>query len=272
LHPAVRSPIAGIVTNAGEGTAGRIAIRDTNGFTHEILHTDTRHVVVGDRVAAGQLIGTMGNTGTDQQHVHYQLRDPTGQIVDPGDFWQQPVDPNPAPPAYLGEYQQYVQARDAEARNNFSDAPDATSEPANRSFVGSPVGSSPPDTDKVTRRLSRRAEPAFYDRGTAPVPFVPPNNVLRPDQNSFDNRFGDPAYFPAPPSVDAPSPNAPASFGDRFGNWIPSPDGSVSNGSYQPAPPPPAARPLGIVSGMPMPDYLLPPQIWGFPDPKRHAR
>src|SRR5262249_12103012 len=78
-HPTLRSPVSGIVTNAGEGRYGTIAIRDANGFSHEILHTHSRHVVAGDPVVAGQIIGTMGNTGVDepyvergQQHVHYQ--------------------------------------------------------------------------------------------------------------------------------------------------------------------------------------------------------
>src|SRR6266700_7511986 len=87
-HPALRSPVTGIVTNAGEGTAGRIAIREANGFIHEILHTHTPHVAIGDPVVAGQLIGTMGNTGVDiptivrgDHHVHYQLKDPAGNKV-----------------------------------------------------------------------------------------------------------------------------------------------------------------------------------------------
>jgi hypothetical protein len=45
LHPALRSPVAGVVTtNPGEGSFGRIAIRDANGFSHEILHTHTQLV------------------------------------------------------------------------------------------------------------------------------------------------------------------------------------------------------------------------------------
>jgi Peptidase family M23 len=110
-HPALRSPVTGVVTNAGEGTVGRIAIKDADGFTHEILHTDTRHIAVGDPVVAGQLIGTMGNTGAEDQHVHYQLKDPAGNNINPTDYWdrQGPVDPNPAPPAYIQEYQRYLQ-------------------------------------------------------------------------------------------------------------------------------------------------------------------
>ena len=50
-HPALRAPVDGVVENAGEGNFGRIAIRDKNGFLHEILHTHTRHVAIGDPVA-----------------------------------------------------------------------------------------------------------------------------------------------------------------------------------------------------------------------------
>lgn len=73
-------------------------------------------------MAAGQRIGTMGNVGVvtsdgkpGAHHVHYQLRDSAGRIIDPGAFADAlgPFDPNPAPPAYVPEYQQY--ARDAAA-------------------------------------------------------------------------------------------------------------------------------------------------------------
>ncbi|MES2192934.1 MAG: M23 family metallopeptidase [Pseudomonadota bacterium] len=116
-HPALRSPVDGIVTNAGQGTAGRIAIRDADGRSHGILHTHKRHVAIGDPVVAGQLIGTMGNTGvrnpyveSGDHHLHYQLKDVGGNRLNPSAFWDQqgPADPNPAPPGFLGEYQQYL--------------------------------------------------------------------------------------------------------------------------------------------------------------------
>ncbi|PDT88167.1 hypothetical protein CO669_21285 [Bradyrhizobium sp. Y36] len=119
-HPALRSPVDGIVTNAGEGTAGRIAIRDANGMSHELLHTHRRFVSVGDPVVAGQLVGTMGNTGVIEAYIesgdhylHYQLKDPAGRRLNPQAYWEQqgPIDPNPAPPAYVDEYRQYL--RDA---------------------------------------------------------------------------------------------------------------------------------------------------------------
>ena len=53
-HPAIRSSVDGIVTSAGNGKFGMMAIRDANGFSHEILHTHAQHVSVGDPVAAGQ--------------------------------------------------------------------------------------------------------------------------------------------------------------------------------------------------------------------------
>jgi hypothetical protein len=45
----------------------------------------------------------MGDTGADQQHVHYQLKDSAGTLVNPSAFWdrQAPVNPNPDPPAFL---------------------------------------------------------------------------------------------------------------------------------------------------------------------------
>jgi murein DD-endopeptidase MepM/ murein hydrolase activator NlpD len=86
-HPALRSPVDGIVTNAGEGTAGRIAIRDADGVSHELLHTHRQFVSIGDRVVAGQMVGAMGNMGAREEyvekgdhHLHYQLIDAAGGV------------------------------------------------------------------------------------------------------------------------------------------------------------------------------------------------
>lgn len=115
-NPAMRSPVTGIVTRADKSGFGTIAIRDANGFSHEVLHSRSQHVAVGDPVVAGQLIGTMGNTGLkvkspqDANRVHYQLKDPAGKVIDPSAYWDQrdPFDPNPASPAFLDEYQRYL--------------------------------------------------------------------------------------------------------------------------------------------------------------------
>jgi hypothetical protein len=109
-HTALHSPVTGIVTRAGEGKYGTIAIRDANGLSHEILHTHSQHVAVGDPVVAGQIVGTMGNTGASDQHVHYQLKDSARNTLNPIDYWngQGRIDPDPAPPAYLDDYQRYL--------------------------------------------------------------------------------------------------------------------------------------------------------------------
>jgi hypothetical protein len=192
-HPALRSPVAGVVTEAGGDKYGTITIRDANGYSHSILHTHSQHVTVGDPVAEGQLIGTMGNTGTKQQHVHYQLRDPGGEIVNPTAFWdrQGSVDPNPSPPAHVQEYQQYLQGLGVNAGNGFGNAPGAA--------------------------------------GVPTAPLVPPNGVRPSDRSdSFGARFGNWASSPVAISPPPPS-DRPESLDNRFGNWGSVPAGGLGD-------------------------------------------
>ncbi|MEY9186313.1 murein DD-endopeptidase MepM/ murein hydrolase activator NlpD [Bradyrhizobium sp. USDA 313] len=115
-HPALRSPVDGIVTNAGEGSAGRIAIRDADGVSHELLHTHRQYVSIGDRVVAGQMVGTMGNMGVREKyvesgdhHLHHQLIDAAGRRLNPQEYWDQRELPAPSPPVYVPEHQRYLQ-------------------------------------------------------------------------------------------------------------------------------------------------------------------
>ena len=90
-HPPVNAPVSGKVTFSG-GSYGTVKILDAQGNSHEILHLHSRSVKEGDTVQAGQQIGTMGGRGPDgpnqyAQHVHYQLRNPAGGIIDPVSFW-----------------------------------------------------------------------------------------------------------------------------------------------------------------------------------------
>ena len=110
IYPVLHSPVAGVVLNAGEGSVGRIAIRDANGFVHEILHTHTQSVKKGDLVDAGTPIGTMGNRGVRRDnvedgdyHVHYQLKDRAGKVINPTVFWSNlDAEKNdPSQPAFL---------------------------------------------------------------------------------------------------------------------------------------------------------------------------
>jgi putative chitinase len=91
-HPAVHSPVSGEVTFVG-GQYGTIKIRDADGNSHEILHTQDQVVRVGQRVEVGTEIGHMGGRGPHgasqyAQHVHYQMKDAHGTPVNPEDFWR----------------------------------------------------------------------------------------------------------------------------------------------------------------------------------------
>ncbi|RXR02711.1 peptidoglycan-binding protein [Pseudoxanthomonas composti] len=92
-HPTVHAPISGTVTFSG-GQYGTVKIQDAQGNSHEILHLDSRSVREGQTIQAGDPIGTMGGRGPrggDQyaQHVHYQLRDPSGKLISPQTWWDQ---------------------------------------------------------------------------------------------------------------------------------------------------------------------------------------
>ncbi|WP_315768583.1 MULTISPECIES: M23 family metallopeptidase [unclassified Bradyrhizobium] len=257
-HPALRSPVTGKVINAGEGGYGTIAIQDADGYVHEILHTQRQHVSVGDPVLAGQLIGTMGNTGVRRRgieggdfHVHYQLKDPTGKVIDPADYWERkgPIDPAPYAPAYLQDYLQYRRELGPAADRDFGDTPDA----------GPRYGSQLVD--------AHQADDAAPGRTPAP-----------PEGNAVRILRSRPASSPAvsglnvdvvgtKPNQLPPMDRAP-SFNDRFGSWT---SAGGTNGPLSPyqqlSPPPQSARPLGIVTGEPMPDYPFPPPIFGGATP-----
>jgi murein DD-endopeptidase MepM/ murein hydrolase activator NlpD len=86
-YPVIHSPIDGNVTFIG-GDYGTIKIKDASGFSHEILHTNTQLVSVGKKIAAGAPVGTMGGKGPKgtmqyAMHVHYQVKNLQGTIVDP---------------------------------------------------------------------------------------------------------------------------------------------------------------------------------------------
>ncbi len=98
-HPTVHSPVSGVVVyGEGQGTYGTVKIRDDQGNMHEILHLDSRSVRATDpptRIEAGDPIGTMGGRGPEgasqyAQHVHYQVRDPNNNLIDPEAYWNNP--------------------------------------------------------------------------------------------------------------------------------------------------------------------------------------
>jgi hypothetical protein len=124
----------------------------------------------------------MGNTGVKRAyiedgdpHVHYQLRDRAGNVVNPTEFWNQ-LDPgkdDPGQPAFINEYKNDLDRLDA---NTTPDVPD----PQN-SFDGH-----------------------FGKWGSVPASAAPPAAPDRPE--SFDNRFGNWGSAPAGGFGDSSSP------------------------------------------------------------------
>lgn len=174
-HPALHSPVDGMVTNASEGSAGRIAIRDADGASHELLHAHKQYVGIGDQVVAGQMIGTMGNMGVDKKyveggdyHLHYQSIDAAGRRLDPQAYWNQREAPAPSPPNCVSEHQRYLQ--------------DADLVPPTR-----------PADVRVLRRMpvGKSDRSAFNSGDDVSVPFFAPDaSFPTPPQSDFERRFG----------------------------------------------------------------------------------
>jgi len=200
------------------------------------------------------------NVELGDHHLHYQLKDPAGNILNPSDFWDQqgPVDPNPIPPAYLGEYQQYL--RDLGANTG-------SAAPTNPSVTG-PFGTG----GQFVPGSATSFRPLYETRS-----FIPPaDQAALPDSSKNIRRLvrvtgptaaalSDMMTRPAAPLNEIPADRS-ASFDDRFGDWTSTPEASAPRGPYQPQPPQQATSPFGIVSGRPMPDWPFPLLLGGFPD------
>lgn len=92
-HPQVHSPVAGVVEVSG-GQYGTVGIRDKDGNLHQLLHLQSQSVKVGDKVEPGQVVGTMGGRGPRgandyAQHVHYQMKDKNGHLMNPENYWSE---------------------------------------------------------------------------------------------------------------------------------------------------------------------------------------
>ncbi|HDZ8856738.1 TPA: M23 family metallopeptidase [Aeromonas dhakensis] len=91
-HPAAFSPVDGKVIFSG-GSFGTVKILDKKGFSHEILHLFSQNVKAGESVKAGVTqIGKMGGRGPQKidqyaMHIHYQIKDSSGKIVNPQEWW-----------------------------------------------------------------------------------------------------------------------------------------------------------------------------------------
>lgn len=85
----VLSPVDGEIIDAGPaGDYGILcSVKDSNGHIHEFGHLSSVNVSPGDKVKVGDVIALSGNTGSSTgPHIHYTVRQPDGQSVDPGSY------------------------------------------------------------------------------------------------------------------------------------------------------------------------------------------
>ena len=61
-----------------------IKIKHDDGYESHYWHLNSLTVKEGDRIKAGQPIGTVGKTGsTTGPHLHYGVKNPKGEWIDP---------------------------------------------------------------------------------------------------------------------------------------------------------------------------------------------
>lgn len=118
----------------------------------------------------------MGNTGTHDFHLHYQLEDSKGRQVDPVEFWNQ-QGPTPASPQFLGQSQHVAEILSGGIPTPASGiaSPDTPAQP-----FFSPFG-----------KPGRSSQDPFADRfgkwGSVPLPNAPASSD---DPANFSDRFG----------------------------------------------------------------------------------
>jgi hypothetical protein len=102
---------------------------------------------------------------------------------------------------------------------------------------------------------------SVFDNGASAVPYVPSSATLAPDrQSSFNERFGN------SPSSSAGAPQTDRSQVRVLSSRVLAPDGSPFQSTVPSQVRQQPDRPLGIVTGQPMPDYPVPPSVFGLPD------
>ncbi|GAB3999516.1 hypothetical protein GCM10028807_49970 [Spirosoma daeguense] len=82
----VYAPASGNVVSISTSAAGgkQLTIRHTNGMVSGYAHLSNYAVVIGESVTQGQVIAYSGKTGNvTGPHLHFSLRDETGQYVNP---------------------------------------------------------------------------------------------------------------------------------------------------------------------------------------------
>lgn len=83
IHPIASGEVTAVVPDSGK-SGNYVAVKHPDGTTSTYSHMGNFSVKVGDQVAAGDVLGTVGMTGhTTGPHVHLRVKDPQGHDIDP---------------------------------------------------------------------------------------------------------------------------------------------------------------------------------------------
>lgn len=88
----ILAPVSGEIISAGTGNvAGNyVKVKGDDGVIYYFAHNQSNSVSTGQRVSAGTMIGTVGNTGNAQgtsPHIHFTMKNAsTGNLINPSSF------------------------------------------------------------------------------------------------------------------------------------------------------------------------------------------
>ncbi|WP_298273335.1 M23 family metallopeptidase [uncultured Bradyrhizobium sp.] len=295
-HPKVRSPITGKVISVGGDAYNTISIRDSNGYVHNVLHTQDQFVQPGQQIRAGDVIGTMGGVGAgDVQHVHYGMRDPNGRLINPADYWS--GDLGTLPPPLLGQPVPYLEQTQAAERmlgnkmgwlgagwNAFNNLGSGTAWPISRSVgegldtANDPARFGSPRSDAARPipylDATRTAQRLFGGVPSTDFPVYPPwvdpgdpHSPVNPQLPNTPPMQEKKSAAPGGPASAILDPNLSISGGleswsDNSAGRDVEPMRGAQRNFGRATESRKAVRPIGLVSGEPMPDWLLTTPIW----------
>lgn len=88
----ILAPVSGEVVSVGTGNiAGNyVKLKGDDGVIYYFAHNDSNTVSLGQRVQAGTMVGTVGNTGNaqgTQPHIHFTMKNAdSGNLINPSTF------------------------------------------------------------------------------------------------------------------------------------------------------------------------------------------
>ncbi len=160
----------GVVTYAGpmSGYGNVVVVEHPNGMTTRYGHLGQISVAVGDEIAAGIPVGMVGSRGRSTgPHLHFEVRDPLGNAVNPRDyvgFNTQPTVPTPEARPGTSQtqgYQEYGQSRSlADTVTGYQDAARSMAAGGIRGLDGRGMSFSPQSVAEAYAEAARSMQQA----------------------------------------------------------------------------------------------------------------